>query len=237
MADSREYRDLKEYRNKELKWFLFANILLMLVCSDILSFGEKGNISILDVSSILGATAISSAIYIYTFILDSVLPSKAKVFLVFLWKRQPSCTIFTDMEHKFEDDRFKLEDAKKKYSNIYEKIRTEPSSFDQTPLWYEIYNKHRNNTIVFGSNKDYLLLRDMHSQTIILILVYLLLCWFSGFLASSWKFVLYLSVMTVFLNIGARVQGKRMVYNVFSIDLNESALEDNRKKEAKENDQ
>lgn len=160
MASAREYRNLKEYRDKELKWFLLANIILMLIESGVLDFGKLDSISISDISSLLGITAVSSAIYIYTFILDSILPSRVKVFLVFLWKRQPSCTIFTDMEQKFEDDRFKLEDAKKKYHQIYERIKSEPDSFDQTPLWYEIYNKHRNNTIIFGSNRDYLLLRD-----------------------------------------------------------------------------
>lgn len=229
MADSREYRNLKEYRDKELKWFLLANIILMLVGSGVLDFSEVESISISDISSLLGITAVSSAIYIYTFILDSVLPSRVKVFLVFLWKRQPSCTIFTDMEKNFEDDRFKLEDAKKKYSQIYERIESEPDSFDQTPLWYEIYNKHRNNTIVFGSNRDYLLLRDMHSQTIVTILAYILLWWFSGLLTFSWKFVIYLAIMTACLNIGARVQGKKMVYNVLSVDVNESALEGSEK--------
>lgn len=229
MADSKEYRNLKEYRDKELKWFLLANILLMLVESNILSFGEKESISISDISSILGVTAVSSAIYIYTFILDSVIPAQVKVFLVFLWRRQPSCTIFTDMERKLGDDRFKLEDAKKKYRHIYKRIKSESDSFDQTPLWYEIYNKHRNNTIVFGSNRDYLLLRDMHSQTIIMIFAYLLLWWFSGLLVFSWKFLLYLVIMTGLLNVGARVQGKRMVYNALSVDLNESALADSGK--------
>lgn len=229
MADSREYRNLKEYRDKELKWFLLANSLLMLIGSGILDYGDMESISISDISSLLSVTAVSSAIYIYTFILDSLLPSRVKVFLVFLWKRQPSCTIFTDMERKFGDDRFKLEEAKKKYSKIYERIKSEPSSFDQTPLWYEIYNKHRNNTIVFGSNRDYLLLRDMHSQTIVTMLAYILLWWFSGLLSFSWKFVVYLVIMIVCLNIGARVQGQKMVYNVLSIDVNESALEDDNK--------
>lgn len=225
MAVSREYRNLKEYRDKELKWFLLANIILMLAESGVLDFSEVESISVSDISSLLGITAVSSAIYIYAFILDAVLPSRVKIFFVFLWKRQPSCTIFTDMERRLEDDRFKLEDAKKKYGPIYERIKSEPSSFDQTPIWYEIYNKHRNNTIVFGSNRDYLLLRDMHSQTIVTIFAYILLWWFSGLLTFSWKFVIYLVIMTVCLNVGARVQGKKMVYNVLSIDINESALE------------
>lgn len=39
-------------------------------------------------------------------------------------------------------------------------------------------------------------------------------------------FLLYLAIMTGLLNVGARVQGKRMVYNTLSVDLNESALAD-----------
>ena len=172
MASAREYRNLKEYRDKELKWFLLANIILMLIGSGVLDFGKLDSISISDISSLLGITAVSSAIYIYTFILDSILPSRVKVFLVFLWKRQPSCTIFTDMEQKFEDD---------------------------------------------------------HSQTIVTIFAYIILWWFSGVLSFSWKFVIYLIIMTACLNIGARVQGKKMVYNVLSIDVNESVLEDRTK--------
>ncbi len=70
----------------------------------------------------------------------------------------------------------------------------------------------------------------MHSQTIVTMLAYILLWWFSGLLTFSWKFVIYLVIMAACLNIGARVQGKKMVYNVLSIDVNESALEDENKK-------
>lgn len=83
MASAREYRNLKEYRDKELKWFLLANIILMLIESGVLDFGKLDSISISDISSLLGITAVSSAIYIYTLILDSILPSRVKVFLVF----------------------------------------------------------------------------------------------------------------------------------------------------------
>ena len=124
------------------------------------------------------------------------------------------------MERKFEDNRFTLEAAKKKYAKIYEQIEGNPKGFDQTPLWYEIYNRNRENTIVFGSNRDYLLLRDMHAQTIILTLVYLFLCGLLDVFVFSWKYVLYLLFMIVMLNISARVQGKRLMYNVLSVDMN-----------------
>ena len=57
----------------------------------------------------------------------------------------------------------------------------------------------------------------------------IILWWFSGALSFSWKLVIYLIIMTACLNIGARVQGKKMVYNVLSIDVNESVLEDRTK--------
>lgn len=215
-------KNLKEYRDNELKWYLLANILLMIVSSGFFVFGETPESWVTAISSFLSVTIFSSAIYILTFVFDSVVPSRIKVFLVFLWKRQPSCTIFTDMEKKFEDNRFMLEDAKKKYAEIYERITSEPEKFDQTPLWYEIYNRHRENTIVFGSNRDYLLLRDMHAQTIILILVYIIIWKMAGNMIFSWKYILYLTTMVILLNISARVQGKRLMYNVLSVDINQT---------------
>lgn len=125
------------------------------------------------------------------------------------------------MEQKLEDNRFTLKEAKKKYAKIYEQINDEPKKFDQTPLWYEIYNRHRENTIVFGSNRDYLLLRDMHAQTIILMLVYIIIWRMAGNMAFSWKYIIYLTSMVILLNISARVQGKRLMYNVLSVDINQ----------------
>lgn len=214
-------KNLKEYRDNELKWYLLANILLMIICSDIFSFGNTIDSWVAGISSALNVTVFSSAIYILTFVFDSVVPSRLKVKLVFLWNKQPSCTIFSDMEHKFEDNRFTLDDVKKEYAMIYEKIESKPKDFDQSSLWYEIYNRHRDNAIVFGSNKDYLLLRDMHAQTIMLLLVYILLWRISDIFTFSWEYVYYLVFMAVLLNVAARVQGKRLMYNVLSVDINQ----------------
>lgn len=217
-------KNLKEYRDNELKWFLLANILIMIICSDVFSFGDTIDSWVTGISSILNVTVFSSAIYILTFVFDSVVPSKLKVKLVFWWKTQPSYSIFSDMERKFEDNRFTLDDAKKEYAKIYEIIKNKPKDYDQTPFWYEIYNCHRDNTIVFGSNRDYLLLRDMHAQTIMLLLAYILLSHMSDIITFSWVYFSYLVFMTLALNIAARVQGKRLMYNVLSIDINHKKL-------------
>lgn len=102
-------KNLKEYRDKELKWFLFANILLMIISSGLLVFGETIDSWIKGVSSVLNVTVFSSAIYILTFVFDSVVPSRVKVFLVFLWRKQPSATIFTDLERKFSNDGYRYD--------------------------------------------------------------------------------------------------------------------------------
>ena len=111
--------------------------------------------------------------------------------------------------------------SKKKYKNIYTQIENKPKGFDQTPLWYSIYNQHRDNHIVFGSNKDYLLLRDMHAQTIMLLVVYIILWSVTGFFNFSAEFLIYLFILIIILNISTRVKGKRMVYNVLSVDVNQ----------------
>lgn len=216
--------NLKEYRNNELKWFLVANILIMLISSKIISGSNNSDFQYWydNIGKIINIVIFSVTSFVFTFIMDSIVPSRLKVFLVFLWNKQPSCTIFTQLEIKCRDNRFTIKDAKKKYKGIYLEIKKcSPMIKDQTPLWYAIYNKHRNNSIVFGSNKDYLLLRDLHAQTIVLVIVYGMLMLVTGIIIFSLPYLIYLVVIIVLLNLAARIQGRKMVYNVLAVDLNE----------------
>lgn len=216
---------LKNYRNNELKWFLVANVLFMVLTSKSFEVedGDLLNQLIVNIGKIISVSIFSTTVYIFTFIIDSIIPSNLKVFLVFLWKKKPSATIFTQIQNNCKDDRFNVEEAKDKYKNIYSKIEEENQfSKDQTPLWYEIYNKYRENTIVYGSNRDYLLLRDLHSQTIVLIIIYITLISTTGIIPFSINYLIYLFVILIVLNLGARIQGKRMVYTVIALDINES---------------
>ena len=68
--------DIKDYRNSELKNYVIGNILLVLYFSGMFSkiFSEDVN-SNLDIWSIVIESAlISSIIYIYVFLLDSMIP-------------------------------------------------------------------------------------------------------------------------------------------------------------------
>lgn len=118
MGDSTE-KNLKSYRNSELKWFLLANILLMLVTSGGLKFDSQDANVFSFISEIISITAVSSCAYILTFIFDSILPPIFKVKLIFWWKKQPSCTIFTDMLKNLQDNRFTLSTVLEKYNDIY----------------------------------------------------------------------------------------------------------------------
>ena len=215
--------NLKEYRNNELKWFLLANVLLMLLTTGVLQFDTLEDDFGTYISELLNIAAISSSAYLLTFILDSIVPSRVKVRLVFLCSKQPSSTIFTDMLIKFEDNRFTLKNAIEKYKDIYVQIENEPRDFDQTPLWYSIYNEHRDNSIVFGSNRDHSSLRDIHVQTMTVFTVYILLWLVTDYVNFSAEFLIYITVMVIVLNISARVQGKRMVYHVLSVDINQKS--------------
>ena len=73
MGDSTE-KNLKSYRNSELKWFLLANILLMLVTSGELKFDSQDANVFSFISEIISITAVSSCAYILTFILTQFFP-------------------------------------------------------------------------------------------------------------------------------------------------------------------
>lgn len=216
---------LKTYRNNELKWFLVANVLFMMLTTKLFTFNEENllNQAVANIERIISISIFSTTVYVFTFIIDSIIPANLKVFLVFLWKKKPSATIFSQILNNCKDDRFNIEKAKTKYKGIYDKIKKEKQfSKDQTPLWYEIYNKYRDNPIVYGSNRDYLLLRDLHSQVIVLIIIYIMLIFTTRIIPFSINYLIYLFVILVLLNVGARIQGNRMVYTVIALDLNES---------------
>lgn len=213
---------LKEYRNNELKWFLVANVLLMLLSAKY--FTLENNASFLQlVVNVTNVAVFSATVYVFTFIVDSIIPSNIKTHLIFLWKRKPSETIFTRIKENCKDDRFTKDEALKRYANIYDRIsKNNYLKKHQTSLWYEIYNRYRDNSMVRSSNMDYLLLRDLHSQLIVMLVAYLIITLLIKLFPFSWWYLFYLLAMLIILRIGAKIQGSRMVYTVIALDINDS---------------
>lgn len=53
-----------------------------------------------------------------------------------------------------------------------------------------------------------------------LVPIYIILALMTGIITVSIEYLIYLFCMIIILNIGARVQGKRVIYNVLAVDLN-----------------
>ena len=113
----RNMNDIKDYRNNELKNYVIGNILLMLLFSGLLEkfFTQEisNNLSIW--GTVIESALLSSIIYIYVFLLDSLIPGNIKQNLAYFHiGKLPGYTIFTDMQIKVKDDRFTKSDVLKK---------------------------------------------------------------------------------------------------------------------------
>lgn len=210
--------DLKSYRNSELKWYLLANVLLLLLSSSnniIARLFTAEGVAWEVVSAFLQTALLSTFSYVIVFILDSLPPTELKDRVVFLWGKKPSHTVFTAIEKKCKDDRFTYEQIKAKRPEAFQPCNAN----NQTSLWYAIYSKHRDVSMIHASNRDYLLARDLCVQTIIMLLVYLFLCAISKELSYSLLYIGYLAVMYTITNLATRNKARRFVFNVLAYDI------------------
>jgi hypothetical protein len=217
-------KNIKEYRQKELQWFLFANIILLLLTSKINLFDyltDENKEIWKNISEIFTTAGISVFGYIITFILDSLLSSNIKDKIIYWWDNKPSHNIFSKIQTKNKDDRFTFQQAENKYTDIFNQLK-ENKNLPQTNLWYKIYSKHRQVTMIAVSHEDYLLSRDLCVQTLILVLIYAIICIiFKQTFIFSWTYILYLLAMYGVTNISTRNKAKRLVYNVLAYDIND----------------
>jgi len=216
-------QDLKDYRDKELKSYVFANLVVLLYlegCFNWLWSLDAKSVEILKL--FIPFLAGLSVIYVYIFISDSLLPSDYKTKIVFWRSLQPGYKVFSNMAKGDLDGRFGLEQLLNKYATIYENmpVDKEQKSKYENQHWYKIYGKHRGNSMIEGSSKDYLLCRDLTSITVILSFFYLLLyCALLGHCVNC-KFLILLIAEYLILIFASRKKAKRFVYNVIAVDIN-----------------
>ena len=97
----------------------------------------------------------------------------------------PGEYIFTEIKAKNKDIRFTTEEALQRFSAIYSNIPTNvrKKRIYENSQWYKIYSKYRENPVIFISNRNYLLMRDMYISTFVILMLYImasfLLKWFS----------------------------------------------------------
>ena len=218
---------MKEYRNKELKYLMtFYVFLFILLCTSLLeSIIAISNNAYESISNILEGILVSGIISVCVFLIDCIISSKLKDKMVGLFFiRRAGEKIFTKISQNKEfDDRFSVKLAKMKYKTIIDNLpKTEKEKYSyENANWYSIYQKNRENEAIKQSQKDYLLCRDLFSQTIVFLAIYFAsLIFLNSIVEFSWKFLVVLLVFGVITNIATHVKMSRFVNTVIACDMN-----------------
>ena len=175
--------NIKDYRENELKQYVVATSLLFLLLHGFIDFSNPQNIDyIKGIVSFIGTSILTSVIYIFTLVIDGVMDDKLKNVIVNLWfMKLPGEYIFTEIKAKNKDIRFTTEEALQRFSAIYSNIPTNDRKkrIYENSQWYKIYSKHRENPVIFISNRNYLLMRDMYISTFVILMLYICLLYTS----------------------------------------------------------
>ncbi|MDR1400355.1 MAG: hypothetical protein LBJ41_10570, partial [Treponema sp.] len=213
--------NLKDYREKELRYYTMANILILLLLLG--NFQFQADVSTINafniIINVLEMVFISGVIFVFTFLADSLFPSELKQKSIS--RRVPGETIFSKIKEKNTDKRFTWEQAKEIYKSVYNNLpenKKERYMYENSE-WYKIYNKHRDNMMIKVSNRDFLLCRDIYFATIVTMILYLVLAFIFKVIIFDCRYIGYLICMLIISNVGTRNKAKRFVYNVISYDI------------------
>ena len=213
--------NIKNYRNKELIWYIIAQILLIITfqTQDIIyiEFDKWQKLMV----TIASSTIISSLIGVFSFIFDSMFDDQLKYKCLYLGMRRPGERIFEDIKNNNKDIRYTKENAMKVYSEIYEHM---PSEADkkrtyQNSQWYKIYHRHTTVPMISNSHKDYLLCRDIYIATVVVLIMYIVLYFLLKNITFSWQLIVFESILLIATNIAARQRARRFVANVIAHDI------------------
>lgn len=160
------------------------------------------------------------SLLLLTIILNSLLSSNQKYSLVY-WRIKnplPGTRIFTEIAHK--DPRINMNMLSEKYGEL----PINPN--EQNNLWYEIYSKHKDDTMVFESHRSFLMMRDMTGLSIIFFVVYSISSLvIKGSIKFTWIYILCLFVQYIAICVSCRNLGERFACNVLAVDLTEKINE------------
>lgn len=215
---------MKSYREKDLKNYVIANILVYILLNN--GFFEMPDTemasSLKFLAELLNLTVVSSSFYIFVFVLDSVYSGDLKRRLVYLGTAEPGQVIFDKI--LISNIRFSGQDAETCYSEIYKHMpskKKEKRAY-QNQNWYRIYHQYKTIEMVSVTAKDFRLCRDMFISTINTLFVYGVLCFITDEVSFDWCYTGFLCAMLVISNIAARKKGEKWVYNAIAHDISEN---------------
>ena len=212
--------NIKDYRKDELRAYVIGNIL---VCMYVYGWFTLETMNDNAWIALLNSAIVSTFLYIFVYMLDTLIPADWKDTLVYLITGRPGDTIFTRIKEKDIDSRFTKEQAKAKYADIYTEIdkllcRKEKQKYENSQ-WYGLYKKHETEGAVYVANRDFLLNRDMSFMTINMAFIYLIVSVLFGAVVFSWNVLVFLIVEFLVTNIAARGRACKFTRNVIAADI------------------
>lgn len=220
---------MKDYRDKELKNLMYLLFFLFLIwCTPVLSnipaLADQNRYAAL--STMLESAIISAVLSCATVICDSIVSSglKDKLVGLFFIPRAGETVFSRIASGELSDPRFRTSDAESLYASIIESCPSatvEQHEFENSN-WYRIYLKYQEKGQVKQSQRDYLMCRDLYTQTLSFGVVYILsIRLFPTVVVCSPKFIVLLCALAIAFNICTHLKMNRFVNTVIAIDVSE----------------
>ena len=202
--------------------YIVACVLLLVCLTKGYSMQMVTEDRIVAISSVIYTTLASSCIYMFVFISDALFSSQTKDKIVSLFGliKKPAHSIFSKIKENGTDERFLKEDVIKLYKNIYDNMPTvkAQNATYQNANWYKIYFKYRDAEMIYSSQRDYLLCRDMFIVTISLGTIYILSI-VTNIFEFNKSYTCFLVIMLFVTLLATHIKARRFVYNVIAYDL------------------
>lgn len=219
--------EFKSYRNKELKYFVLSNLLIVLLLNDTLKLLISLNFNT-SIFEIIQLVLTGSFLYLFVFVLDSLIPIslKSKMLMYFRIKKDykffqmPGEYIFTKLKNGSKDLRISKERVMNRYKFIYEKMPENDYKRREyeNDNWYNLYRKYEKKGRIETAHKEYLLCRDMVSSFCLFALIYIIL-FCIGLVNLTYHIFGYFVFMYIVLLICSRNKANRYIINVIVEDI------------------
>lgn len=215
--------NIKDYREKELKTLVIANILVILCLNELITFEgileENSYMKLL--VTIINSGLFAAIIYTMVTVFDCMISSKLKRYIVFWWFPMPGETIFSDIKTDAKDERFTSAEAIEAYQDIYNNLPSGKKACHQyeNSKWHELLRQHESETRVLVAHRDYLMCRDMATVIGVMLFLYMIFSFAMKLITFDKKAVIYLGAVYFVCMIAARAKSKRFVKTVIVCDL------------------
>ena len=214
---------MKNYRENELKWYVFAYLLLLIGIRSPELFSTENTDWLSNIEKLLSSTLLAGMICTLSFVFDCLYTATLKEVLLFLgFTTMPGKTIFTRISQgKINDVRFEIKEAQESYKEIISNLPFDkkPKEKYENSKWYALSREHEKDPRVETAHRDFLLCRDLYTTTITMLVLTAFGMIFK-IIQFSWFPIGYLVAMLVLTSFAAHSKAYRFVNSVIAVDLN-----------------